>query len=193
MNKTRVMIVFASGLRAKELASLRLRHVDVEESGLRLDASWTKNRKPGLQPVPTYLVEELLASARGKDPEAPLLSVPSHPARDLRKDLERAGVQHFIEGEGKIDFHALRVAFTTFVIESGANVKDAQELVRHSTPYLTMNVYARARKGSPAKLVERMGERLRAARRAPSSPPLASGPRGVVGEADGGGQVASAG
>ena len=31
------------------------------------------------------------------------------------------------------------------MVESGANLKEAQTLMRHSTPQLTMNTYARAR------------------------------------------------
>ena len=46
---------------------------------------------------------------------------------------------------GKIDFHACRTACVNLVLESGATVTEAQELARHSTPDLTMNVYGRTR------------------------------------------------
>jgi len=59
-----------------------------------------------------------------------------------------------------VDFHSLRNAFTTLVIDSGANVKEAQSLLRHSTPELTMNVYARARPERLVELADRVGERL---------------------------------
>ena len=36
-----------SGLRTNELRHLTLEHLDLEQSGLRLDAEWTKNRKTG--------------------------------------------------------------------------------------------------------------------------------------------------
>ena len=58
--------------------------------------------------------------------------------------MESAGIPKWTE-EGKIDFHAFRTTFTTLVVESGANVKEAQSLLRHSTPEMTMNIYARAR------------------------------------------------
>lgn len=63
-----------------------------------------------------------------------------------------------IEGKGKLDFHACRVAYTTFVVEAGATVKEAQELLRHSTAQLTMNAYARTRDGRLAEVVERVGD-----------------------------------
>ena len=73
-----------------------------------------------------------------------MLYVPSHTARDLHEDLQRAGIAKQND-EGKIDFHALRTAFATVVVESGANPKEAQTLLRHSDPRITMNMYAKAR------------------------------------------------
>jgi hypothetical protein len=67
--------------------------------------------------------------------ENPLLYVPTHPARDLDRGLQAAGIQRYAAG-GKIDFR--------FVSESGVSVKEAQVLARHATPQLTMNVYGRA-------------------------------------------------
>ena len=46
----------------------------------------------------------------------------------------------------------------SLVVESGATVKETQELARHSTPQLTMNVYARARQDRLSEAVERVGE-----------------------------------
>jgi hypothetical protein len=43
------------------------------------------------------------------------------------------------------------------VIEVGATVKEAQTLLRHSTPHLTMNAYARARDDRLAEVAERVG------------------------------------
>ena len=90
-------------------------------------------------------------------PSAPLLYVPSHPARSLDKDLEAAGIPKHAPG-GKIDFHACRVAYINLVLESGAKVKEAQTLARHATPELTMNVYGRARKERLSEVVEQMAK-----------------------------------
>ncbi len=74
-------------------------------------------------------------------------------------DLNRAEI-HKITSEGKIDFHACRTAYITFVIESGASVKEVQELARHSTPNLTMNTYARTRNDRLAQIAEKVGEQV---------------------------------
>ena len=56
--------------------------------------------------------------------------------------------------------HALRVAYTTLILEAGANVKEAQVLARHSTPGITMNTYARTRMERLHELVESTGRLL---------------------------------
>ena len=169
-------VAFTTGLRAGELRALSVDNVDAERGALILDPAWTKNRKPGLQLLPRALVGRLVAFGQSgtakrlyerhygrKDakpegiPEAPLLFVPTHTARDLREDVEAAGVPVFKPGEGKVDFHACRVAYVTLIMEAGATVKEGQALARHATPGLTMNVYARARNERLAELIEKVG------------------------------------
>jgi hypothetical protein len=61
---------------------------------------------------------------------------------------------------GKLDFHACRVAYINFVIESGVSVKKAQVLARHSTPELTLNVYGRTREDRLAKVVDEVADKI---------------------------------
>jgi len=100
--------------------------------------------------------------------------VPIHPARELYRDLKRAGIPRRIDGLGKMDFHACRVAYTTLVVESGANVKEAQELLRHSTPQLTMEAYARARSERLGRVADSVGQKVLGDGQisAPTEPPL---------------------
>jgi hypothetical protein len=96
-----------------------------------------------------------------------LLYVPSHPAREFDTDLERAGIRKW-PPEGKLDFHALRTTFCTFVIESGTNLGEAMSLMRHSTPDLTVNTYARTRMDQIQELAEKVGTVLKSdTKRAP--------------------------
>ena len=168
-----------SGLRKNELRNLTIEHLDQKDRGLHLNPAWTKNRKPGFQSLPGCLVKELYASAqsdepnqlyarffnrkganRYKVPKHPLLYVPSHTARALDADLKAAGIPKHGPG-GKIDFHASRTAYINLVLESqGITPKEAQELARHSTLELTMNVYGRVRQGRLAHIVEEVGEFL---------------------------------
>ena len=76
----------------------RAKHLDRDRGGLNLEASWTKNRKPGFQPLPARLVDELDA-----------FSLSGAPARTLDRDLEAAGIPKHTP-KGKVDFHAGRTA-----------------------------------------------------------------------------------
>ena len=169
-----------SGLRKNELRNLTIEHLDQQDRGLHLDPAWTKNRKPGFQSLPGWLVEELYAFVQSDEPNQlyarffnrkganryevpkhPLLYVPSHTARALDADLKAAGIPKHGPG-GKIDFHASRTAYINLVLESqGITPKEAQELARHGTLELTMNVYGRVRQGRLAHIVEDVGEFLR--------------------------------
>ena len=76
-----------------------------------------------------------------------------------QKDFKAADIPKSTP-EGKIDFHAFRVAYINSVIESGATVKEAQVLARHSTPNLTINIYGRTRRDRLTELTERVGASL---------------------------------
>jgi len=92
-------------------------------------------------------------------PQDALLYVPSHPARELDKDLKTAKIPKHTK-EGKVAFHALRTSFVTLTYEAGANHKEAQQLARYSTPTLTANTYGRARNERLAQVAEKVADRL---------------------------------
>lgn len=148
-----------SGLRVSELAALTVDHLDSERQGLKLEAAWTKNRKPGFQPLPADLFQRLTAAAtaglaahcyatinptlrKNEGRAHPLLYVSTNPARDLDEDLKAAGLPKYTP-HGKLDFHALRASLDTILIEQGATVKETQTLMRHADPKMTMNTYAK--------------------------------------------------
>jgi hypothetical protein len=170
---------FASGFRAGELRSLTLDHVDREGCGLRLSAEEDKGRKPRFQPITRDLLDRLVAFGESgeakkrytamrrkaglKDndniPPEPLLYIPSQPARAIQDDLQKAGIP-ITTKEGKLDFHACRTAYINLVIAAGADVKTAQELSRHSTPHLTMNIYGRAADYRLTRVAEAVGQMI---------------------------------
>jgi len=163
-----------TGLRAGELRSLTVDHLDLQQNGLQLDAGWTKNRKSAFQPLPHDLVNRLREfadtgsvlelyrrAARSRRsaqiPKNPLLFVAHDPAHQLDQDLVASGIPKVTEA-GKLDFHALRTTFVSMLFESGASAKETQALARHSTADLTMNVYARTRDERLMQVVERLAE-----------------------------------
>ncbi|MFH1743386.1 MAG: site-specific integrase [bacterium] len=168
-------IALVTGLRANELRNLTVQHLDTERGGLHLDAAWTKNRRSGFQPLSRRLIERLRVhveagvagelyrkhynrrdTKRPIDGE-PLLYVPSNPSRTMEEDLKSVGIPKWTP-EGKIDFHACRVAYITFLLSAGASVKEAMALARHSTPDLTLNVYGRTEETRLSELVEKVAD-----------------------------------
>ncbi|MBT7700386.1 MAG: tyrosine-type recombinase/integrase, partial [Verrucomicrobia bacterium] len=147
-----------TGLRANELRHITPAHLDDKRCGIRLEAAWTKNRMDGFQPIPRWLMNKLLAEAQAMDHSAGFFMVQkTHPARMIQDDLKRAGIPLEIPTEGKVDFHSLRVTFCTLLDDRGASAKENQELARHSTPALTMNIYVRTRVDSVRSVVDAVG------------------------------------
>jgi integrase len=152
-------MAMCSGLRANELRSLRVSHLDVARGGLNLDANWTKARKTGFQPLASGLVARLAEANTGRNADAPLLAMPDsgHTARELRKDLEAAKIAEETLA-GRVDFHALRNTYATLVFDAGGTVKEAMSMVRHTTSNFTLNLYARTRDERLAHVAERVGD-----------------------------------
>jgi hypothetical protein len=63
-------------------------------------------------------------------------------AEMLRVDLQAAGIA-YETASGVADFHSLLAAYVTNLVASGASVKTCQTLARHSTPTLTIGLYAK--------------------------------------------------
>jgi hypothetical protein len=77
----------------------------------------------------------------------------------LRIDLEPAGVPYVIDGpDGPLyaDLHALRHSFIAMLDLSGATLKQAMQLARHSDPKLTAARYGRARLNDLGTVLGRM-------------------------------------
>ena len=176
----------ATGFRANELRSLTTDSFDLDATPptCTVEAGYSKRRKRDVQPLPDALVERLRAWLAGFDPgERVFAGIAGDTARMLRSDLaaarkawlkaaeqqpesvkEQMQASDFLlyrDRQGQVaDFHSLRVLFISRVVASGASVKEAQTLARHSTPLLTMNTYSRATLLDVAGAVAGLGDLL---------------------------------
>ena len=131
-----------TGLRRGELRQLRWSdlRLNAENPFISLRPETTKNGKAAQVP----LHPDLLAWVQ-EQPDATgdgfiFASVPD--VATLKKDLARAGIP-FVDASGRrVDIHALRHTFCTLLALSGATMRAAQTLMRHSDPKLTANVYS---------------------------------------------------
>jgi integrase len=56
--------------------------------------------------------------------------------------------------EGKVDFHCLRHTFATWLVQGGVDIKTAQTLLRHSTPSMTLGIYAHSQSDNLTKAID---------------------------------------
>jgi integrase len=154
-------VACTTGFRAGELASLWPKHFDLDEPIVRLPGGYTKNKKMAEQPLPVDVANLLRDYLAGKPANRPIWPGTwyERAADMLRVDLDAAGVPYVVEGgEGPLyaDFHCLRHSFVALLDRSGATLKEAMQLARHSDPKLTMKIYGRARRHDLAGAIDRL-------------------------------------
>jgi integrase len=156
--KTKVL----TGLRKGELASLTMRHLDLDGPipCATLDAGDEKNREGNTLPLRDDLAADLRAWLADKlailqseareqgEPiparlptDTPLFDVPVGLLRIFNRDLEAAGIAKRDERGRTLDVHALRTTFGTLLSKGGVAPRTAQAAMRHSDIRLTMGVY----------------------------------------------------
>src|SRR5262245_39831131 len=152
-----------TGFRAGELGVLTPEAIALDEEPpvVTLGAAHTKNKKPVVQPLPPDVAAALRGYLQGKPAGQPVWPGTWHEkaAEMLQCDLEKAGIPYVIDGpDGPLyaDFHALRHSFIALLDKSGATLKEAMQLARHSDPRLTMARYGRAQLHDLAEAVGRM-------------------------------------
>jgi integrase len=145
-----------TGLRRKELRSLRWADLVLESSLLRVRAATSKNRKDAVLP----LHPDLVAALKEFRPAtaAPFTPVFKFVPRvsTFRRDLVAAGIT-FLDSDGRrADQHSLRVTYGTNLTLSGAAPRVVMELMRHSDIKLTMKIYTDAGKLPLADAVSKL-------------------------------------
>ena len=161
-------VAAGSGFRAGELASLTPTSfkLDADPPAIAIEALKSKRRRADLQPIRIDLADTLCAWLTDKPRVAPVWpgAWKDQAAEMIRSDLRRAKAGWIrktqnrqqrrerleaeflsaVDSSGRVtDFHSLRVSYITLLVKSGASVKVAQELARHSTPVLTLGVYTK--------------------------------------------------
>ncbi|MCH7726578.1 MAG: tyrosine-type recombinase/integrase, partial [Planctomycetes bacterium] len=162
-------IALGTGFRADELRSLTPASfgLDADPPTITVEAAYSKRRRRDIQPIRRDLAKLLLAWLDGRlRNELVFAKLPGHTARMLRGDMktarktwiaestdndERARREksdflcHENEAGEVVDFHSTRHTYISGIVASGASIKTAQELARHSTSTLTIDRYAHAR------------------------------------------------
>jgi integrase len=154
-------VACTSGLRASELSALCPKDFDLDAPIVSLAAIYTKNKKPVVQPLTADVAEMLEEYLAGRAAGKQIWSGTwfQRAADMLRIDLEAADIPYIIQGpDGPLyaDFHCLRHSFIGLLDRSGATLKEAMQLARHSDPKLTMRIYGKARMNDLAGAIDRL-------------------------------------
>jgi len=133
-----------TGLRANEIRTLRVEHVDLDHPEgpvLYVEAAYSKHRERDTLPLHNSLVEPLrrFIVGRGKLPTAKLFGGRYQCLTDktcdmLKEDLVDAGIE-FETVAGIVDFHSLRHTFVSSL--KGIAARQAQGLARHKSSDMT--------------------------------------------------------
>lgn len=154
-------VACTTGFRSGELAVLTPRDFDLDQPMVTLPGAYTKNKKKAEQPLPADVADLLRGYLKGKPANKPIWPGSWHEraAEMFRADLEDARIPYVIDGrEGPLfaDFHCLRHSYIGLLDRSGATLKEAMQLARHSDPKLTMKVYGKARRHDLAGAIDRL-------------------------------------
>ena len=102
---------------------------------IQLRADVTKNGKADQLPLHTDLIALLQSRKPGRVEESIFAQIPG--MKNFRRELQVAGL------DTSIDFHSLRHTYCQLLVRAGVSLKLAQQLMRHSDPRLTSNIYGR--------------------------------------------------
>ncbi len=136
-----------TGFRAKELAILTWQSFDFDDEypSVTVQAAYTKNRKLTTQQLrkDVAVLFRQWQQDHGFESDAKVFKCfnKNKAAGMLKRDLKVAGIPYKDSAGRFADFHSSRHTFITNVVKSGATVKEAQSLARHSKPELTLGVY----------------------------------------------------
>ncbi|MBM3996903.1 MAG: hypothetical protein FJ303_22550 [Planctomycetes bacterium] len=157
------LVACVTGFRAGELAVLCPKdfNLDCNTPEVALSATFAKNKKAAVQPLPLDVADTLRPYLLGKASDVPVWGGTWYEcgADMLRIDLDAAGIPYVVQGpDGPIftDFHALRHSFVFLCDKAGLSLKTAMSLARHSDPKLTMKVYGRPRPSDLSNAIERL-------------------------------------
>jgi integrase len=153
-------LAFETGLRAAEIASLKVGSFSLTEPDARVTvcAAASKRRREDVVPLRADLARALEPLLAGRKAWEHAFAVRAHfrPARALRADLEAAGLSYEDEDGRVFDFHSLRVQFISSLVRAGVDARTVQRLARHSTPTLTLGVYTKLGRDAERQALERL-------------------------------------
>ena len=147
-----------SGLRAKEIRTLKVSSFDFKNLEVTVKAENAKGKRCDSIPLRKRTAEELkqffankLPQARAFGSEEPLTVLTADMMKD---DLADVGIPYEDDAGKVFDFHALRHQCGSLLAASGVSPKVAQKILRHTDVSMTMNIYTHTMHGQEAAAID---------------------------------------
>ncbi len=120
-----------------------------------MEAKSSKRRKLDEQPVSVEFCREIAPWLAEHELDEKLWpTTHDYTSRMIKTDLIAAGIDPADNGEGRLDFHALRHSFITRLMRNNVPPKVMQKLARHSTIQLTLDRYSHLSLADPAAAID---------------------------------------
>lgn len=149
-------LMIGTGFRVGEVRSLMPANFLLEEDPpcVIVGAAYSKHRREDRQPIRVELAAKLKPwlVAKALHPHKPVFRIPDKPNRILQHDLAAAKIKEETD-QGILDLHSLRHTFVTECVRT-LPPKIAQQLARHSSIQLTMDLYTHLEPGAAGKALQ---------------------------------------
>ncbi len=152
-------VLVGTGLRIGELARLRVGdlHLDARNPGFDVRPDVDKAGRAAALPLHPDLVALLRPRIEGRKRAELVFEIPSGLIQRFHADCKRAKIPQIDERGNRVDIHALRVTFNTWLAKSGVSARFSQELMRHQDPEMTRKVYTDVNLFDLSSAVESLG------------------------------------
>ena len=144
-----------SGLRYNEIKTLKVSDFNFVDNTVEVRDLNEKSRRGDILPLRKTTAGLIRDFLQNKTPQATAFLLKKGSLM-IQKDLEAAGIEYQDDSGRFADSHALRASTASLLIQSGANIKAVQTIMRHSTADLTLSKYTHIYTGQARQTIENL-------------------------------------
>lgn len=141
-----------SGLRFNEIRTLKVSDFDFKAGTVEVRDLNEKARRGAVLLLRQSTADKIKQFLRNKTPQSTAFMLKKG-ALMIKTDLETAGISYKVDGKFA-DFHSLRHSTASLLIQTGANPKVIQSLMRHTDINLTLSKYTHLYAGQQRETIE---------------------------------------